>query len=214
MAKIQAFSALSSASTTISSGRRPLWEVLGEGQVLEISGARPGKLSAAGRLVARAMQEREPVAWLAPRDAEGFYPPDLVALGVDLDALVVVRMKDDAGHHGLLRAAEVLLRAGAFGLVVIDLRRGVPSGALSWQSRLSGLVRLHGARLVLLTSTAREASSVGPLISLRVEPELSLSRERAVLTQRTLKSKLGLHVDPSPDVRKLPAGVSTCTSRV
>lgn len=193
------------------SGRRPLWELFAEGLSVELSGVGPGKLSVAVRLVARAMQAGEPVVWITPREAATFYPPDLEALGIDLDALTVVRMPESAGGHGLVRAAEVVLRAGAFGLVVVDLSQGMlPRGQLTWQSRLSGLVRLHASRLLLITSSLREAPSIGPLISLRLEPELGAATATgsAVLLQRTLKSKLGMAVDPSPDARCLPAGAS------
>jgi len=190
-------------------GRRPLWELFGEGLCVELSGTVPGKLSIAARLVARAMQAGEPVVWITPREAPSFYPPDLIALGVDLDALSVVRMPESAGSHGLVRAAEVVLRAGAFGLVVLDLSQAsLPKGTLAWQSRLAGLVRMHSSRLLLITASAREAPSMGPMVALRIEPELTETSAsgRAVLLQRALKSKLGWVADPSPDVRRLPAG--------
>ncbi len=190
--------------------RKPLWELFSEGLSLELSGGMPGKLSIATRLVARAMQAGEPVVWVTPREAPTFYPPDLIELGIDLDALSVVRMPESAGAHGLVRAAEVVLRAGAFGLVVLDLSHAaLPKGQLAWQSRLSGLVRMHQSRLLLITSSARDAPSIGPLISLRIEPALAQvtgSSGRAVLSQRALKSKLGMPIDPSPDVRRYPAG--------
>ncbi len=199
--------------TGVVQGRRPLWELFSEGLSVELSGTTPGKLSVAARLVARAMQAGEPVIWITPREAPTFYPPDLIELGIDLDALSVVRMPDSAGAHGLVRAAEVVLRAGAFGLVVLDLSHApLPKGQLAWQSRLSGLVRMHQSRLLLITASARDAPSIGPLVSLRVEPALAevvasgRACGRAVLQQRALKSKLGMPIDPSPDVRRYPAG--------
>lgn len=196
------------ARATPAPERKPLWELFSEGLSLELSGTTPGKLSVAVRLVARAMQAGEPVVWVMPREAPSFYPPDVLALGIDLDALVVVRMPENAGAHGLVRAAEVVLRAGAFGLVVLDLSHAaLPKGELAWQSRLSGLVRMHQSRLLLFTSSARDAPSIGPLVSLRIEPALTeVSPGRAVLLQRALKSKLGMPIDPSPDVRRYPAG--------
>jgi hypothetical protein len=205
------FSIGSHAHQAVPSGRRPLWDLFAEGLSVELSGMCPGKLSVAARLVARAMQAGEPVVWITPREAAMFYPPDLEALGIDLDALTIVRMPAGAGGHGLVRAAEVVLRAGAFGLVVVDLSQGtLPRGSLAWQSRLSGLVRLHGSRLLLITSSPCDAPSIGPLISLRLEPALGAATDtgRAVLLQRMLKNKLGLAVEPSPDVRRLPAGAS------
>jgi recombination protein RecA len=188
-------------------GAKPLWELCPAGQMLELSGRAPGKLSTAARLIARAQAEGEPVAWVGLREEAGFYPPDFARAGVELAALVVVRLAA-AGSHDLVRAAEVLLRSGAFGLVVIDLTAGVPKGELSWQARLSGLARRHAARVVFLTSSSRDAPSLGPLIALRVEPSWCEQRggRRALLTLRLVKSKLGAGVAVSPDVRGLPEG--------
>jgi hypothetical protein len=235
------------------SGPRPLWELAAAGTMVELSGTAPGKLSTVARLVARAQAEGEPVAWVALREGPSFYPPDFARVGVDLAALVVVRVpaSDMAGspsaarpphrvgaapdraaespvaaqppRHAVLKAAEVLLRSGAFGLVVVDLSisanndgvpgrfRGhpvtVPRGELSWQTRLSGLLRAHDARLVLLTRSHCDEPSLGPLVALRTAPELSVEGGRAVLAQRVLKAKLGQHGEPSPDVRSLPEGM-------
>jgi recA bacterial DNA recombination protein len=187
-------------------GARPLWELFAAGQLLELSGRTAGKLSAAARLIARAQTEGEPVAWVGLREADGFYPPDFARAGVELAALVVARLAG-AGSHDLVRAAEVLLRSGAFGLVVIDLTGGVPKGELSWQARLSGLARRHAARVVFLTSSNSDAPSLGPLIGLRVEPSWREQRggRRALLSLRLVKSKLG-DVAVSPDTRALPEG--------
>jgi recombination protein RecA len=197
-------------------GRAPLWSHFRTGQLLELSGHAPGKLSTVVRLIARAQAEGEPVAWVGARDAAGFYPPDFALAGIDLASLVVVRMPVEPGSHALLRASEVLLRSGAFGLVVLDFPGEVtlPRGELSWQSRLSGLVRKHDARMVLLTGSAHDAPSLGPLIGLRVAPEAvqpTAHPGRVLLTPRVLKSKLGLsdigaEAALSPDLRSLPVG--------
>lgn len=187
--------------------RAPLWRHVQPGQLLELSGKGPGKLSTAARLIAYAQAEGEPVAWVTPRDAASFYPPDFAAVGVALDALVVVRLPGEAKGHALVRACEVLLRSGAFGCAVIDFAQTeLPGGALAWQARLSGLARLHAARVVLITASASDRPSVGPLVSLRVSPELRSEAGRAVLAQRVLKSKLGAAARVSPDVRALPIG--------
>lgn len=193
--------------------RAPLFQHFQPGQLLELSGARPGKLSTAARLVAHAQSEGEPVAWVAFRDDASFYPPDFVALGIDLASLIVVRLphsQGDGATHALVRASELLLRSGAFGLVVVDFgSTSVPRGELAWQARLSGLVRMHEARLVLLTGSAREQPSLGPLIALRVEPEPTREGARVVLRQHVLKSKLGASAAwVSPDVRTMPLGAT------
>ena len=62
-----------------------------------------------------------------------FYPPDVAQLGIDLAALVVVRVpKPDA----IARPGEKLLRSGGLGLVVLDL--GLADMPTPLQSRLTG----------------------------------------------------------------------------
>ncbi len=235
--------------------RAPLWQLFRPGQLLELSGGGPGKLSTAARLVARAQAEGEPVAWVAARGGAGFYPPDFARAGVDLARLVVVRVPPEQGSRALVRASEVLLRSGAFGLVVIDFvaasssggsraegraptlgsraegrastlgfgpegrastlgsraesRASTPRGELAWQARLAGLARMHLARVVLLTGSPREQPSLGPLISLRVEPRVRCEGARVVLAAEVLKCKLGAETALSPDIRTLPAGACT-----
>jgi recombination protein RecA len=196
---------------SLQAARGPLWSHFRAGQLLELSGQAPGKLSTVARLIVRAQAEGEPVVWVAARNEAGFYPPDFALAGIDLAALVVVRVPHEQGPHALVRASEVLLRSGAFGLLVLDFADTVlPRGELAWQARLSGLVRRHEARAVLLTSSRREDPSLGPLIGLRVEPhvECQVGREgvRVLLTPRVLKSKLGVSTSLSPDVRALPLG--------
>lgn len=194
-------------------GEAPLWHHFRPGQLLELSGCAPGKLSMVARLVAHAQGEGEPVAWVAARDEAGFYPPDFALGGVDLASLVVVRVPPLSGTHALVRAAEVLLRSGAFGLLVIDFGGApVPRGSLAWQARLSGFVRMHEARVVLLTRSQREEPSLGPLIALRVEPEAHGEAGRVVLVARVLKSKLGLRACMAPDVRTPPVGAYVARS--
>ncbi|MFN3286153.1 MAG: recombinase A, partial [bacterium] len=118
-------------------------------------------LTLAAELVTDAQRAGEPVAWVSV-DSD-FYPPDLVASGVDLDSLVVVRVQD---ARSAARATDRLVRSGGFGLVVLDLTKDaeVP---LAVQSRLMALAQRHGAAVVCLTRTSAEAPSLSPLVSLR-----------------------------------------------
>jgi recombination protein RecA len=65
-----------------------------------------------------------------------------------------------------LRAAELVLRSGAFGLVVMELhhQKALPAPTLS---RLQGLALKHGAVLLFLTEKADHAPSLNSLVSLR-----------------------------------------------
>lgn len=143
---------------------------LPEGRLTELSGAAgSARTSLALGAVRAAQAEGEPVAWI--QAAGGFlYPPDAAACGVDLAALVVVHVPPARGEAGAFRAAEILLRSGAFGLVVADLR-GTVRATSGMQSRLAALAREHGSRVLLITERSAAAESLGPLVSLRVEPQ-------------------------------------------
>lgn len=114
------------------------------------------------RLVWEAQRAGEPVAWVTTRQ-RCFYPPDLSDNGVDLEALAVVRVPapTDVG-----KAADYLIRSGAFGLVVIDL--GLEARLTEKHlTRLLGLARQHGTAVVCLTARPESSPSLGSLIALR-----------------------------------------------
>ncbi len=135
------------------------------GRLAELS-SREGAagLTLAFSLVLDAQRAGEPVGWLTA-DESAFFPPDAARGGVDLDALVVVRLPA-AGQ--LLRAAEHLARSGAFGLLVLDLGEAARVPA-PMQMRLLGLVREHESAVLFLTRKRRDAASLGSLVSLRAE---------------------------------------------
>lgn len=120
-------------------------------------------LTAAAGLLWKAQQRGEPAAWINARTSS-FFPPDLDAAGIDLAALVVVRTKGPAAAS---RAADKLLRSGAFGLVILDLGAHaiVPAPLLG---RLLALAQKHHAAVVFLTEKSDEAPSLAPIVSLRV----------------------------------------------
>lgn len=137
------------------------------GRLVELSGVgATAALSIAIGLVRGAQEQAEPVAWIALPSA-CFFPPDAADSGIDLDALVVVRVADAAVAA---RAAERLLRSGAFGLIVIDLGAetnvDVPA---AHQGRLVTLAQQHDAAIVFVTEKTAEAASLGSLVSLRGE---------------------------------------------
>jgi recombination protein RecA len=147
-------------------------------------------LTAAIGLVAEAQGEGEPVAWVMHGASGTFYPPDVAESGVDLAALVVVRVPEVAAAP---RAAERLLRSGAFGLVVLDLGGGanveIP---MAHQGRLVTLAQAHDTAVVCITEKSEDTSSIGSLISLRAEVLRSGmvgAREGFDLTVRVLKDK-------------------------
>jgi recombination protein RecA len=114
------------------------------------------------RLVLDAQRRGEPVAWIGRKDAP-FYPPDAADAGIDLAALPVVWTGDAIAAA---KAADLLVRSGAFGLVVLDLgsEARLPMHATS---RLATLARQHDAAIVCLTGKDAARPSLGPLVSLR-----------------------------------------------
>ena len=117
----------------------------------------------------------------------GFYPPDAAETGVDLAALVVVRVPNAAASA---RAAERLLRSGAFGLVVIDLGLGDEQDlSMAQQGRLVTLAQAHDAAVVCLTEKSAEATSLGSLVSVRAEAVRTGQGELQQIEVRALKDK-------------------------
>jgi len=105
------------------------------GRLAELSAAgAAATLTLAFALVLDAQQRGEPAVWITTTGSS-FFPPDAAAGGVDLDALVVVRV---ATAPQMFRAADRLARSGGFGLLVLDLgdRAHMPAPA---QTRLAGL---------------------------------------------------------------------------
>src|SRR5262245_10295343 len=136
------------------------------GRFTEISGSKStAVLTLTFGLVLDAQQRSEPVGWETSTESS-FYPPDATQLGIDLAALVVVRVpKPDA----IARAGEKLLRSGGFGLVALDL--GLANIPTPLQSRLTGIAHHHHSALVCLTEKDRKGFSLGSLVSLRVHAE-------------------------------------------
>jgi len=155
------------------------------GRVGEVSGSRDtATLTLAMRLVREAQRQGEPVAWITPTEST-FYPPD-VASAIDLDALVVVRAPE---ARTAARAADLLVRSGAFGLVVMDLGANarMPSPV---QARLVGLARKHHSAVVCLTEKESSRPSVGSLISIRAEASRAKHEQGRFLCEaRVLKDK-------------------------
>ena len=158
------------------------------GRLVELSGrgARATLTEAMG-LILEAQLASEPAAWIQSPSHGGFYPPDAAESGVDLAALVVVRVPDPTGAA---RAAERLLRSGAFGLVVIDLGLGGEQElSMAQQGRLVTLAQAHDAAVICLTEKTQDTGSLGSLISLRAEALRARTKDGFEVTVRALKDK-------------------------
>ncbi len=151
-----------------------------------------------------------PRAWRIP------FAPDLRAAGIDLAALPLVR----AAHSAeVLQAADVLLRSGAFGLVIADWPARTPTPGDGAMGRLLGLCQRHEAALVFLSAPytddahadqgAGEAGgALGSLVSLRLEAWRTMTAPGAftlhVAVRKDKRRGPGWH-DEAP--RSGPAGI-------
>lgn len=152
--------------TGADAARAPTWcidQIAGRLVELSAAGA-AATLTAAVGLLIEVQQRGEPAAWVTGADS-AFYPPDLADSGVDLAALVIVRVP---AAEAAVRAADRLLRSGGFGLVVVDLGRSGELPAVA-QGRLAGLAQKHDAAVVCVTEKAGDAGSLGSVVSLRAE---------------------------------------------
>jgi recombination protein RecA len=125
------------------------------------------------------------VAWVT-RGASCFFPPDVAANGVDLEALVVVRVVDS---QAVARAADMLLRSGGFGLLVLDLGKNeqIP---FPLQTRLAALARAHTTAVLLLTQKPLTSPSVSSLVALRGETQRQrLAPDHFACTLSVIKDK-------------------------
>ena len=196
----------------------PLSEQLPVGRLTEIARVPAGaQLTLAVACVQQAQLRGEPVAWLQ-LEGGSLYPPDLAESGVDLDALLIVHVPVHAGRAGLAKAAELLLRSGGFGLVVIDLLGSAGEAdaqlQLPVQSRLLGLVREHDSAVLLLSDGSggqghgQDQRSLGPLISLCIEPHRHrIARGEFVLEPRARKDKSGSLCALASEPRRGPWGL-------
>jgi recombination protein RecA len=137
------------------------------GRLAEISGGRASSaLTLAFHLAWEAQRQGEPVAWVGRRQRT-FFPPDAAEAGVDLGGLVAVWV---AGGIDAARAADLLVRSGGFGLVVLDLG-GAATLPIAGLARLAGLAQKHHTAVLCLTEKEPGRPSLGPLVSLRAETD-------------------------------------------
>ncbi len=150
----------------------PVWNLAAlTGRFVELAARGPAaRLTLAADLLLEAQLAREPAAWISAPTST-FFAPDLARNGIDVGAVVVVRAPTTLA---MLRAADTLLRTGAFGLVVVDFEslasdEPIPLPA---QTRLVSLAQHHHALLLCLTRRGASHSPSG-LASLRVEASLT-----------------------------------------
>ena len=118
---------------------------LPRGRVSELTGARStGRTALACAIAAGATAAGEAIAWIDPEDA---LEPDAAARsGLVLERTLWVRPRslDDA-----VRAADLLLAAGGFALVVLDVAESPPQPHVHWTRLSRAAERTRSALLVL-----------------------------------------------------------------
>lgn len=132
---------------------------LGRGRIAEASGRRSsGCTSVALHVLAQATGRGEICAVIDLYDS--FHPGSAQAAGVELDRIVWVRCRGNAEHA--MRAADLLLHAGGFGVVVLDLSeasaRVLNRIPLSYWHRFRQAVE-HTPTILLLRTDSPQAKS-------------------------------------------------------
>jgi recombination protein RecA len=158
------------------------------GRLIEVSGsAGAATLTMVASVILEAQNRGEPTAWISALNSI-FFPPDMAATGIDLDALPVIKVER---VPEVAVVADALLRSGSFAVVVMDLGPQV-SMSLASQTRLAGLARKYRTAVIGITRKERRRQSLGSLVSLRGD----CSHKRVAFQQFTcelqvLKDKRG-----------------------
>lgn len=131
---------------------------LPRGHVTELVGAPgAGRTGLATAMAAAATRSGETIAWIDPADA--LDPMAAAAAGVRLEQMLWARPR---GAADALRAAEILLGAGGFGLVVLDLDARPSVSAGVWPRIIRAAAATHSTLLVVApASAAGTAAALG-----------------------------------------------------
>lgn len=165
-------------------------EGLPRGRIIELAaGPDVSRTTAAAQILLQSQIEGDPVAWVQPRGGAVF-PPDLAAAGLDLGALLFVHVPAGAGRAALPKAAELLLRTGAFGALLLDVDGARLPRGQAWMGRLGSLARDKDCRCVILGSGGE--GSLGPLVATRLRARRRRLRPgRFRVETEILKDKTG-----------------------
>jgi hypothetical protein len=147
------------------------------GRISEIVGARSsGRTSVLHELLAASTSRGEFAALVDSADA--FDAVSAAAVGVDLAKLVWVRCGGNAEHA--LRAADLLIHAGGFGVVALDLAEASPAAL----NRIPATAWFRFRRAIEATPTVLTVLADRPLAKSCSSMTLKLSPRRAVFTGR------------------------------
>ncbi|MBY0508449.1 MAG: DNA recombination/repair protein RecA [Bryobacteraceae bacterium] len=145
------------------------------GRLTEITGpSSSGRASFLHQLLAAATRRGEYGAVVDP--AEGFDPHTAAQAGVDLDALLWVRAGHQLDHA--MRAADLLLHSGGFGVIALDLCHANPEHL----RRLPPSYWFRFQRAVEQTSTVLLVLAREPQAKSTAALQASTSRQETVFT--------------------------------
>jgi len=169
--------------TGIAALDRALGGGIPRGRITEVVGAMGvGKTALLRQVVARVLQTGGWVAWIDARRTLAAAP--WAGMG---DRLVVIRPHD---HKRSAWCADLLLRSGVFGLVVLD---GAPALSRVHGVRLAQLARERDAACVVLQQDTRP-SRVSGAVRLRLEQRSAQSRNAQSRNAHTRQSTRGFVV--------------------
>ncbi|MEZ4318129.1 MAG: hypothetical protein R3F61_11515 [Myxococcota bacterium] len=149
--------------------------------LVELSGpAGCGAVRLALSLVAAETSRRRWVAWV---DRERtLHPPAALALGVDLDRMLIVQPPAtgaEGGRQAATWAVEQLLRCGCFRLVVVTSEAGVAEHRFAG-TRWRQAAEKGGSTGVFVTRDAKSGRSLQPDVRLQVEHNrVTVARDRS-----------------------------------
>jgi len=143
------------------------------GRLTEISGLSDSScLTHAFGVVLDAQHHEEPVVWVT-RQESTFFPLDAWCSGVDLNALVVVRLLDE---DAILRATDRLARSGGFGLVVADLSSSSDKATALGRAQPPYVPMAAQARLRGAPSQSGPSPRYGGRLSDPQDPQAAINR--------------------------------------
>jgi hypothetical protein len=139
----------------------PLRNGLPRGGITEIAGLRSsGRTAAVLHILAQATARGEICAVVDTCDA--FHPASAAAAGVKLARIVWVRCRGNVQHA--LRAADLLLHAGGFGVITLDLCEVTPRALnqipVSYWYRFRQAIEHTSTALLICTSATQAKASI------------------------------------------------------
>ena len=133
---------------------------LPRGRLVELAGRQStGRTSLACTIAAHTTHQGELVGWVDPTDA--LDPETVFTTGIAPTLVLWVRPRSE---HDAPKAAEYLLGAGGFGLVVLDLAEAAPHLHIPW-ARIARAAAQSGTTLLVLAPERR----AGPYATLGLE---------------------------------------------